>query len=163
VPRKEVEEIPLRHEGHEFAERRNVAEVGNLKEGVSDDYAEGFDFLMRQLEELLEEAEFFEDFESGWVDGVAAKIAEEVFVLFEHGYRDTAACQQVAKHHACRAAADYATACFDNLRCHARIISFETGLGAGMGCWVWGVGSRVSGVGRAGKREQGPGPKAKPG
>jgi hypothetical protein len=91
-----------------------MAEVGDLEEGVSDDDAEGFDFLMGQLEEFLEEAEFFEDFESGWVYGVATKIAEEVLVFFEHGYRDATARQQVAKHHAGRATAHYTAACFDN-------------------------------------------------
>ncbi len=40
---------------------------------------------MGQGEEFFEEAEFVEEFEGGRMDGVAAEVAEEVFVFFEDG------------------------------------------------------------------------------
>ena len=39
-------------------------------------------------EEPIEQAQFPHDFERGGVNGVAAKIAKEVAVLFEHNYID---------------------------------------------------------------------------
>ena len=39
------------------------------------------------------------------MDGVAAKIAEEILILLEHGDVDAGARQQDAEHHAARAAA----------------------------------------------------------
>jgi hypothetical protein len=40
---------------------------------------------------------------------IAAKIAEEVVVLLQHGYVNTGSCEQIAQHHAGRAASNDAT------------------------------------------------------
>ena len=52
------------------------------------------------------------------MDGVAAEIAQEVGMLFEHGDMHASARQQEAKHHPGRAAADHATCRFDCSRPH---------------------------------------------
>ena len=43
------------------------------------------------------------------MDGVAAEVAEEIFVLFEDGDVDALAGEEERKHHACGASADDAT------------------------------------------------------
>ena len=61
--------------------------------------------LMRQLQKLFEQPEFIQQFESGRVHRIAAKIAKEVLVLLEHRDLDACARQQITEHHARRAAA----------------------------------------------------------
>jgi hypothetical protein len=55
---------------------------------------------MRALEELVEDAQLIQDFQRGGMDGVAAKIAEEIAVLFEDDDRDAGTGQEPAQHHA---------------------------------------------------------------
>ena len=112
--REKVEEIPLGHEGHKFALRRDVAEVGRLEGGISDDNSHRLNPLMGYLEELPEQAKFAEHFERGGVHGVAAKVAVEVLVLFEHRDFNTLARQQIREHHARGPAADDTATCFHN-------------------------------------------------
>jgi hypothetical protein len=52
------------------------------------------------------------------MDGVAAKVAEEVIVLFQHCDRDPGARQQVTQHDAGGSAADNATGGFQSLVWH---------------------------------------------
>src|SRR5580704_816851 len=104
VTGEEVQEIPLRHEGHEFTKGRQMTKVGYFKLGVSNDQPQRLDLLMGQAEEFLKQVDFFEHFKSGRVNGVAAKVAEEVLVLFEHCYRDATPGQKVTEHHAGRSA-----------------------------------------------------------
>src|SRR5262249_38520016 len=75
---QEVEEVPLRHQGDEFAVGRQMREVGDLHASVADDAGEMFDLLMRQLEELVQQPELMDEFERGGMDGVAAEVAQEV-------------------------------------------------------------------------------------
>ena len=65
---------------------------------------------MRQLQEVVDQAEFVHHLQGRGVHGVAAKIAKEVGVLFEHDGIDAGAPEQVAEHHAGGSAADDATA-----------------------------------------------------
>ena len=46
--RHEIEKVPLRHEGNEFAACRQMREIGKRDAGVSDEPREGAQFLMRQ-------------------------------------------------------------------------------------------------------------------
>ena len=62
--------------------------------------------VVRALEEALEQPELVEDFHRRGVDRVAAEIAEEVGVLFEHADRHAGAGEQQAGHHPGRPAAD---------------------------------------------------------
>ena len=70
---------------------------------------------MRQLEELIEQAELVHQLERRGVDGVAAEIAQEIGVLLQHHDVDAGAGQQKAQHHAGRAAAGDAAARVDGL------------------------------------------------
>ena len=67
---------------------------------------------MGESEEGLEEAELVEKFESGGMDGVAAEVAEEVFVLFEDSDVDALAGEEEAEHHASWASPDDAASGF---------------------------------------------------
>ena len=110
---QEVEEIPLRHQRDEFAVRRQMRKVGE-RDGVGADLtAETLDARMRQLQEFIEQAELVHQFERRGMDGVAAEIAQEVGVLFQHGDGDAGARQQKAEHHAGRSAAGDAAGGFD--------------------------------------------------
>ena len=61
--------------------------------------------LMRAFEEGVENAELVHDFERGGMDGVAAKVAQEIGVLLQHHDVDAGAGQQETEHHAGWAAA----------------------------------------------------------
>ena len=61
--------------------------------------------LMRLLEKFIEQPEFVHQLQRRRMDGVAAKIAQEIGVLFQHDDVDAGARQQKAEHHAGRSAA----------------------------------------------------------
>jgi hypothetical protein len=114
VAGEEVEEVPLGHEGDEFAVGGDMAEVGDGEGGISEDDVELLNLLMGQLEEFLEQAQLMEDFEGGGVDGVAAEVAEEVLMLFEDGDGDALARKEIAEEDTGGATADDAAGCLDN-------------------------------------------------
>ena len=64
-----------------------------------------FDLLMRQLQELVDQAEFDHQFERRGMNGVAAEIAQEIGVLLQHHDLNAGARQQESEHHAGRSAA----------------------------------------------------------
>ena len=80
---EEIQEVPLRHHGDEFAVGGKMGEVGESERFVADLAAKFVKLLVRALEEFFEKAEFVHQLKSGWVDGVAAEVAEEVGVFFE--------------------------------------------------------------------------------
>ena len=55
------------------------------------------DLLVRQLQELVEEAELVHHLEGRGVDGVAAEVAQEVGVLLEHDDIDAGAGEEEAR------------------------------------------------------------------
>ena len=61
--------------------------------------------LVRQLEELVQQAELVHHFERRGMDGVAAEVAQEIRVLLQHDHVDAGARQQEAEHHPGRPAA----------------------------------------------------------
>ena len=63
------------------------------------------DLLVRQLEEFVEQAELVHQFERRRVHGVAAEIAKEIGMLFQHHDIDAGARQKKAEHHPGRPAA----------------------------------------------------------
>src|SRR5271166_54052 len=105
-----VEKIPLRHQSDKSAARRQMGKIGNLEKDIADLSAELPSFLMRPLQKIIKEAELMDDFERRGVNRVAAKIAQEVGVLFENEDRDPGSRQQETEHHPCRAAAGDAAA-----------------------------------------------------
>ena len=116
---QEIEEIPLRHQRDEFAVRRQMGKVGERDGGFADLTAETLDARMRQLQKFIEQAELVHQFQRRGMNGVAAEIAQEVGVLFQHGDGDTGARQQEAEHHPGRSAAGDAAGGFD--RSHPEI------------------------------------------
>ena len=97
---QEVQEVPLRHEGDEAATDRKMRAVSQGESFASYVGAKLAHLLMRALEELFEEAEFVHQFERGGVDGIAAKVAQEIGVFFEEQDFDACASEEEAKHHA---------------------------------------------------------------
>ena len=67
---------------------------------IADDAADLADLLMRQLEEFVEQAELVHHFERRGMDGVAAKVAQEIGMLLQHQDIDAGAGEQKAQHHA---------------------------------------------------------------
>jgi hypothetical protein len=96
---KEIEEVPLRHQGHEFAVRRQMTEIRHLKVFGADLRTERLDLLMRQLQEFVDEAELEHQFERRGMNRVAAKIAKEIGVLLQDHDADAGARQQESEHH----------------------------------------------------------------
>ena len=97
---EEVEEVPLGHGGDEFFVSGYMAEIGDRKRLAADDEGEAGDLLVREGEEGVEDAELVHDVEGGGMDGVAAEVAEEVFVFFKDGDIDALAGEQEAEHDA---------------------------------------------------------------
>ena len=110
LPGQEVQKIPLRHEGKETAVHRQMGEVGQRDGRAEDISAQLAHLLMRQREESIEQAQLVDDLERRRMDGVAAKIAEEIGVLLEHEHIDAGTREQEAQHHSRRTAADDAAA-----------------------------------------------------
>ncbi len=95
LPGQEIEEVPLRHQGDEFAARRQVAEIRQLEVFVADLAAQRLDLLMRQLQELVDQANsLIRQLERRRVNRVPAEIAEEIRVLLEHYDVDAGAREQ---------------------------------------------------------------------
>ncbi len=112
----EIQEIPLGHEGDEFAVGGQMREVGDGHPFFADLHCDAAQLLMRPLEEGVEYAKLVHDLQSGRVNGVAAEITQEVRVLLENDHLDSGADKKVAEHHPCRAAAGNAAAGFDHVR-----------------------------------------------
>jgi len=62
-----------------------MREVGYRKVLAADGESERGDLLVGKGEEGVEDAELVHEFEGGGMDGVAAEVAEEIFVFFEYG------------------------------------------------------------------------------
>jgi hypothetical protein len=62
--------------------------------------------LMRLEQELIEQIQFVHQFQSGRVDGIAAKIAKKILVLFEHKHLHSSTREQKTKHDPSRPTAD---------------------------------------------------------
>src|SRR6202162_6162467 len=102
--RDEIEKVPLRHEADEFAMH---GQVGKIRDGDRKIVHDGTDFqkrLMRDAQELVEKTQFVNQLEGVRVNGIAAKIAEEVGVFFEDEDFNASAGDQEAKDHASGAA-----------------------------------------------------------
>jgi hypothetical protein len=77
---------------------RKVGEIGEREHVIADPCFEQTDLLMRQLQKLIEKAEFIHCFERRRMNRVTAKIPEEIGVLFEnervHACAGERACRQ---------------------------------------------------------------------
>ena len=89
--------------------RRYIAEIHHLQMLGADLPGKRLDLLMRQLQELIDEARFADQLKGRRVDRVAAEIAEEIGVFFQHDNVNARARQQKSQHHSRGAAAGDAT------------------------------------------------------
>src|ERR1700742_3545729 len=98
--------------------RRHMAKVRHLEVEVTEGAVDRLQFLMRQLQKVLQDAELVKDFERRGMNGVTTEIAKEVLVFLD--YRDpyTPARQKVSEHDSGGAAADYAARRRKCLGCH---------------------------------------------
>jgi hypothetical protein len=71
--------------------------------------------LMRLAQELFEQTEFVHQLQGRGMNGVAAKIAQEILVLFQNDHFHAGAREQKAEHHSRWSAASNATACLYSL------------------------------------------------
>jgi hypothetical protein len=71
---------------------------------------------MRLAQEILQKAQLVHQFESGGMNRVASKIAEEIGVLFKHHHFHSGAREQESEYHSGRAAAHHTAAGLQNLR-----------------------------------------------
>ena len=110
---EEVEEVPLRHQDEEAASRGQPGEVRDHDALLPDVAPELADLLVRPPKEALQPAQLGDNLESGRVDSVAAEVAEEVRVLFEHDHVDARAREQEAERHARGSAAGDAASRLD--------------------------------------------------
>ena len=78
----EVQEIPLRHEGDEFAVSGEMREISHDDGGVIDLSTELAQFLVRAAQEVLDKTQFIHQFECGRMDRISAKIPQKVGVFF---------------------------------------------------------------------------------
>ena len=85
-----------------------MAEIGDLQHLASNLGTDLVHFVMRPGEESLQQAEFVQHLQCRRMHGVAAEIAQEIRVLFQHHDLDAGARQQKAQHHAGGTAADHA-------------------------------------------------------
>src|SRR5215475_14862318 len=83
-------------------------------------------FLMRQSQELIEHPQLMHQLQRGGMDGVAAKIAEEVPVFFKDHHLNAGAGEQQPKHHTGGAATDNTTRSSDVLRITLGLAHKET-------------------------------------
>ena len=104
--RQEIQQVPLRHEGNERIARVQMREVSHQNILAIEDAAQQMRLFVRQVQQFVGEAQFVHRLQGGGMNGVAAKIAQEVGMFFENDHIDAAARQQGAEHEPGRAAAD---------------------------------------------------------
>jgi len=95
-----------------------MREVGDRHGGRADPRANVLHFSVRQFQEFIQQTEFMHQLERRGMDRVAAKIAQEVRVFFQHDDIDAGTREQEAEHHAGRTAADDATTGREMFRFH---------------------------------------------
>ncbi len=85
---------------------RQVGEVGNHDPLIAELGAETRDFLVRQLQEVVEQPQLVHHIQRRGVHGVAAEVAQEIAVFLQYHRFHAGTRQQEAQHHAGRPAAD---------------------------------------------------------
>jgi len=102
---EEVEEMPLRHQRDELAGCRQVAEIRDGDALVGDPRGDARHLVVRAREKGVEQPQLGHQLERGGVDRVAAKVAQEIAVLFDHDGADPGASEEQPGHHPGRPAA----------------------------------------------------------
>ncbi len=97
----------MRHEGDERRWRVEVRQVADRPIAAGETNFGARDARVRPLEKALQQAQLVEDLHRRGVDGVAAEIAEEIGVLFEHGDGASRPREEEPGHHAGGPPADH--------------------------------------------------------
>src|ERR1700731_1203361 len=100
--REKIQKIPLRHQRDKFAVCRHVREVANDDVGTFDASPEFTHLIVRQRKKFLQQSELKENVERGGMDRIAAKVPQEVGVLFDDDDFDAGTRQEKSEHHASR-------------------------------------------------------------
>ena len=116
---EKVEEVPLGHQRDEFATGWQLPEIRECILVAAEICAERGLLMVRQLQEVVEQAELAHDVEGRGMDGVAAKVAQEVSMLLEHDNVDAGAREQEAEHEPAGSAADNTTTGGKSFGCHS--------------------------------------------
>src|SRR3989442_12238660 len=99
-------------------------EIGDPHHRLTDQARDRPRLLVRELEELGQQAELVHHFEGRGMNGVAAEIAEEIAVLFQHRDLDTGAREEVSEHHPGRSAAGDGASCVERLQLSSPVGTF---------------------------------------
>ena len=100
----------MRHQHNELAVCRKMREVSD-GDALGADFSGEFEyFLVRAIEKLVQQPQFIHQFERRRMDGIAAKIAEEIFMLFKDKDVNTGAREKESQHHSGGTASGDATA-----------------------------------------------------
>jgi hypothetical protein len=102
----EIEEVPLRHHRDEIPPRIEMREIGDGQVAAADQPLNVVHLVVRPLEQPVEQAQLREYPQSRGMDGVAAKVAQEVAMLLEHRHRNARPGEEQARDHARRPPAD---------------------------------------------------------
>src|SRR5580658_5097374 len=97
--RDKVQEIPLGDQGDERTLHFQVREIPDGDLFSANNRAQLTHFLMRQFQELTQQSEFVHELHGGRMNGIAAKVAEEIGPSFDDDHVDTGAGEQESKHH----------------------------------------------------------------
>ena len=76
-----------------------MGEIAEGERGVADLSVQLTDFLVWQLQQIVEDAELVENFQRRRMDGIAAEVAEEISVLLQNLDANPGAGEQQAEHH----------------------------------------------------------------
>jgi hypothetical protein len=87
-----------------------VREVGNGENFIANLAGKFPNFLMRALEELVEDPQLVHDFKSGRMDGIAAEVAQKVCMFLKYDNIHTHASEQETQHDARRPTSSNTTA-----------------------------------------------------
>src|SRR5438477_10726839 len=82
-----------------------MREVRYFDKLVSDLRAKCADFLVRALQELVEQPQLVHDLQGRGVDRIAAEVPQEIGMLFEDQNRNPGSGKKEPEHHTCRSAA----------------------------------------------------------
>jgi hypothetical protein len=103
---EKIQEVPLRHQCEEFGPGRQIAKV---REGIfptAETLGDDRLLLVRQVQEHIQQAELEHHLHGGGMNGVAAKIAQEIAMLLEDDNVDAGAREQETEHEPARPASN---------------------------------------------------------
>src|SRR5687767_9844618 len=102
----EIQEVPLRHQGDVWRVNGQVGQVGNGYSEITELTEKLKYLLVWQLKKPVEQTEFMHHLHGRGMNGIAAKIAQKVGMLFQYDDRAAGTRQQQCEHQAGRPASD---------------------------------------------------------